>query len=114
MVDPISLVALGSVALGQGITFLYSQAGELLKAWREKRARHDEAALKVAVPASETLDAPLQPAEVEQSLVAEHADELSELRRMLVAYADEGQQPDPKDQELLARVDALRLSLIHI
>jgi hypothetical protein len=107
MVDPISLVALSSMALGEGIKFLYTQTGELLKAWREKRARQDEAALKVA-PASERLDAPLQPAEVDQSLVAEHADELSELRRMLVQYADEGKQPNPKDQELLARVDALR------
>jgi hypothetical protein len=36
--DPITLAALGAVALSEGVKFLYGQAGELLKRRREQRA----------------------------------------------------------------------------
>jgi hypothetical protein len=37
MADPFSAAALGGVVLTEGIKFLYRQAGEVLKRWRERR-----------------------------------------------------------------------------
>jgi hypothetical protein len=36
-VDPLTLSAVGAVALTEGVKFLYAQAGELLSAWRQRR-----------------------------------------------------------------------------
>lgn len=54
MADPLTLAVLGGVAAGEGIKFLYAQAAELLKAWRERR--HD-----VPLIASPALDAAPSP-----------------------------------------------------
>src|SRR5215813_6724051 len=37
MPDPITLAALGTLAVTEGVKFLYGQAGELIKYWREKK-----------------------------------------------------------------------------
>ena len=37
MVDPLTLSAIGVVAITDGIKFLYGQAGEILKRWRERK-----------------------------------------------------------------------------
>src|SRR5947199_10744351 len=37
MVDPLTLSTIGAVALTEGIKFLYEQAGEVLKRWRERK-----------------------------------------------------------------------------
>ena len=37
MADPLTLAAVGAVALTEGIKFLYGQAGETLKRWRESK-----------------------------------------------------------------------------
>ncbi len=37
MVDPLSITAIGAVAITEGIKFLYGQAGEILKRWRERK-----------------------------------------------------------------------------
>ncbi|HKS48960.1 MAG TPA: hypothetical protein VJT49_28405 [Amycolatopsis sp.] len=103
MADPLTLGAVGAVALTEGIKFLYDQARELLKQWREKRVK---ITLQAAAP--EGLDAPLAEAEVPETVVAQHAETLSELRRSLIEYADEGVVPDPNDPKLLESVDALR------
>ena len=36
--DPFTLAAVGAVAITEGIKFLYGQAGEVLKRWRERKA----------------------------------------------------------------------------
>src|SRR4029453_12668768 len=38
MADPLTLAAVGALALAEGIKFLYGQAGEVLKRWRERKA----------------------------------------------------------------------------
>ena len=38
MADPFTLGAVGAVVLTEGIKFLYGQAGEALKRWRERKA----------------------------------------------------------------------------
>lgn len=37
MVDPLTISAIGAVAITEGIKFLYGQAGEILKRWRERK-----------------------------------------------------------------------------
>ena len=39
MPDPVTFSTLGGLAASEGINFLYGQAAELLKAWRERRGR---------------------------------------------------------------------------
>lgn len=121
MADPmtISAATLGLAALTEGIKFLYGQAGELLKHWREQREKRAQKTSK----AEETADA-IEPANVvlpanafEGRLVnpAIHlealdavAEQLSKLRQDLIPYMDGLKQIDPANKELLARVDALR------
>ena len=38
MADPLTLTGVGVIALTEGIKFLYGQAGEALKRWRERKA----------------------------------------------------------------------------
>jgi hypothetical protein len=53
MVEPFSLGVLGAVAATEGIKFLYAQAAEVLKRWRERRACRDaEADAPIAVDAA--------------------------------------------------------------
>lgn len=112
MADPFSLGALGAVALTEGIKFLYDQAKELLKSWRERR---EDAEASVEVPArrSEVLDASLAPARVPFAVLEEHAAALTALRRGLIEYAEEGRPVDPADQSLLETTEALR-SLLEL
>ncbi|MBP2705455.1 hypothetical protein JOL79_16715 [Microbispora sp. RL4-1S] len=105
MPDSLTLGALGAVALSEGIKFLYDEARELLKRWRERR---DRDVVEVPGSAAEVLDAPLAAAEVADSVVAENSESLTSLRRELIEYAEEGRVPDPGDRGLLETVDALR------
>src|SRR5260370_39043242 len=62
MPDPVTVSALGGLAASEGIKFLYGQAAELLKAWRERRGRvaageEPPAQLTVPIGASEVRDA---------------------------------------------------------
>ena len=41
MSDPFTLSSLGAVAITEGIKFLYAQAGQVLKRWREKREQQE-------------------------------------------------------------------------
>ena len=50
--DPLTLAAVGAVALTEGIKFLYGQAGEALKRWRARQqAASAEAPVAVELPA---------------------------------------------------------------
>ena len=51
MADPITLTLVGTVVLTEGIKFLYGQAGELIKRWRER---------KDAADASKQIETPLK------------------------------------------------------
>jgi len=114
MLDPLTLSAIGAVAITEGIKFLYGQTGELLKRWRERR----DAAKDTSIQLNKT-----EPADVELPLVFEgqlsapqiHFDaverveeQLRELRKDLSDYADGIELVDVKDANLLQRVDALR------
>jgi hypothetical protein len=117
MVDPLSLAALGAVALTEGVKFLYGQATELMKRRRDRRdaARKDEAAAEALPAAAEALPAAPEglldgslavPGDVAVSDA--DADMLIKLRSQLSAYADGLEPIRAGDAELLKVADALR------
>jgi hypothetical protein len=105
--EPLTLAALTGAVLTQGITFLYSQAGEILRKRRERRASEE-----VTPVDSDVVDGELEPIVPDWDAVGELEDDIRELRRQLSDYVEGGiEEPDPADQQLLRRVDALRRSL---
>lgn len=110
MVDPVSLSVLGALALSGGITFLYDQAAEVLKWYRE---RSDDPGAQLEVPLGEVdvLDHRLTPGPVDLAVVATHRDRLLSLRRSLGDYAEGLADVDPADLQLLEQVAALRALL---
>jgi hypothetical protein len=110
MVDPLSLGAIGGVALTEGVKFLYAQAGEVLRRWRE-RPRTDSPASDAALrPPGELLDGEVEPTEPDLDRVGAVERELRDIRRSLAVYADESdpEPVDPTDGPLLEQVDVLR------
>jgi len=47
MIDPLTISAIGAVAITEGIKFLYGQAGELLKRWRERKDAAKDATIQL-------------------------------------------------------------------
>lgn len=109
MTTPLTLAAIGSVALVEGIRFLYTQAGELIKQWHARRAAKppeqersptDKTEISVNTPPA------LGARELRVAVDFEHLDasigELTRLRETLRPY-DEGAPDVP-----LTAVSALR------
>jgi hypothetical protein len=114
MLDPLTLSAIGAVAITEGIKFLYSQAGEILKRWRERKDTAKDAS--VQLNNTEPIDFKL-PQVFEGQLSAPHIhfdtverveEQLRRLRWDLSNYADGIELVDAKDTSLLQRIDALR------
>jgi hypothetical protein len=104
MMEPFSLAALGTVALTQGITFLYNQATEILKRRRERQA----AAEAVPVETPEVLEGELQPVAIDPAAADELAEELKLLRAQLGEYAQGTEEADPSDASVVRATEALR------
>jgi len=115
MVEPLTLTAMGTVALTEGIKFLYDQAREAIKHWRDSRSRGEERPVSMAAPDTTVLDAPLQPLQMDPGVMEQQEQTLALLRRALTDYADGLATPDPADGDLLETVDALRrvLELVY-
>ena len=109
--EPITLAVVGATALTEGVKFLYSQAGEAIKWWRERRDDPDPAPL--SVPADAPLEGHLEPATVDRDAMGRLENEIRDLRAALGAYVDDvAPEPvDPADQDLIAVVDGLRRAL---
>jgi exonuclease VII small subunit len=111
MPDPITLSGIGAVALTEGIKFFYSQAGEVLKRWREHRKVPSEAGNKT-IPITATppsiFEGKLAPLEIHLDMVKPLEEHLLKLRASLTNYNDGMKDVDPSDQLLLETIDALR------
>ncbi len=115
MPDPITLSLLGAAALTEGIKFLYTQASEVLKHWRERK---DAAAkdVKADLPKEKSVTVVLPPVfEGQLSTIQIHFDtverlekQLLERKRGLSGYADGSEEVDSTDKALLEQTDALR------
>ncbi len=114
MLEPLTLSALGAVALTEGIKFLYAQAGEVLKHWRERKDAAQSTATEP--PSAESVDFKL-PSIFEGQLTAPqiHFDavqrleaQLREERKGLADYAEGIEAIDSANENLLRRIDVLR------
>ena len=114
MAEPITLSALGAVALTEGIKFLYSQAGEILKRWRERQDTAKEASAQpnqtesVQVNLPPIFEGQLSAPKIHFDLVQRSEKELRALRKDLTDYAEGIETVDEKDENLLQTIDALR------
>jgi hypothetical protein len=111
MVDPLSATALGAVVLTEGIKFLYNQAGELLKRYRERK---ESAAAASAAPEPllhvppDIVEGSVSPAAPDYAVLEKLEQSLLESRRPLADYAEGLATPRPEDRLLVDQVDALR------
>jgi hypothetical protein len=105
MVDPLSLTAVGALALTEGVKFLYAQAGELLKYRRERKQAPE------LRPPADVLAGSVEPAHPNDERLEELEPELTAGWHALAAYAQGIDEIDPTDPELRRRVDDLRRAL---
>jgi hypothetical protein len=101
MSEVLSLAAMSAVALTEGLKFLYNQAGELLKARRE---RGQERATDTPAVVAEPAVLPLPDA----ARAERFARDLRALRADLHEFVSGVDQVDPADGALVGRIDALR------
>lgn len=122
MAEPITLAVVGTLALTEGIKFLYGQAGEVLKRWRERSnaAKKAEASKDAAQPAAkepvevqlpEVFEGRLSSPELHYDAVERLQEPMTRLRRELSGYADDSEEINTSDENLLQNVDALRRAL---
>jgi len=115
MVDPFSMAALGAVAATEGIKFLYGQAAEVLKRWRDRKAGKDtEAQEPIQIRAAEVagiLEGTLEAPRVDFSALDRLHDDIRHLAGVLGSYATGLDEPDPNDHDLAAAADGLRQAL---
>lgn len=104
MTDPVTLGVVVSWVTLEGIKFLYGQASELLKAWRQQR--HD-----VPVAQSSALDRAPQQRPVNTAVLAQEADTLRGIVGTLAPYAEEMADITPGDAGLAERADQVRVIL---
>jgi hypothetical protein len=122
--DPSPLSTVETTALSEGIKFLYNQAAEVLRSWRERRseAADSEPGNRLAsVDAASDGGPPPELPEafvpstaiggLDEQALAELADEVQALCRELQGHADGVVRIDAKDPNLLGLVDALRRCL---
>jgi hypothetical protein len=112
MADPLTWGVLGALVATEGIKFLYGQATEVLKRWRDRKAgREAEAQTPIPVPAHPPLEGTIEPPTVDFDAVERLHDDIKALRSALGDYADGLADPEPGDQDLAAAADGLRRAL---
>ncbi len=112
MVDPLSATAIGAVVLTEGIKFLYNQAGELLKRYRERKQNAGTEPPAGAEPLlqlpPDIVEGSASPAAPDYAVVEKLEQSLLEMRRPLADYAEGLAEPKVGDSLLMEQVNALR------
>jgi hypothetical protein len=116
MPDPVALSTLGSVAATEGIKFLYEQAAELLRSWRERRGgaapgEAPPAQLTVPIVDNEVLDATPVGDVADAAVLDRENKSLVKLIGVLAPYATGLADIDPADAELSAQAGRTRALL---
>src|ERR1700744_6172294 len=120
MTDPetITLTSVGAVAMKEGIKFLYGQAAEVLKRWRERgrlaeKQRNAPPNEKLSEPVSMTLppvfEGQLSNPEIHFDVVRQVEPDLRRLVRDLSEYVND---IDPSDETSACLQDGAELRLI--
>jgi hypothetical protein len=112
MAEPFSVAAVGALAVTEGIKFLYGQAAEVLKRWRDRKAgKESEARAPIPIPDQRILKGKLESPTVDFDAVERLHEDIETLADALGRYANGLREPDPGDQELPAAADGLRRAL---
>src|SRR5215831_10979383 len=110
MPEPITISAiLTTAALTEGVKFLYGQAGELLKRWRDRReatSKEDASAVSATEPVTvvlpETVFAgQLSVSQIHFTELERLAEPMRQLRKELVDYAEDTVTVHPSDEKLI-------------
>jgi hypothetical protein len=110
--DEFSIGALGMKALSDGIAFLYTQAGELLRKHRDNKAdseRPDLPAFDPPVGLFEGL--PEAPLEADAHSLELVSDQLRDARKRLSPFADGTEPVDPNSTTMILALQQVRLLL---
>ncbi len=110
--DPITMAGVGSVALTEGIKFLYGQAGEALRRWRssdDEQSEHLELA-QAQLP-NDAFQGNIELDQMELDVVGHLEQELRDLRAAVADYAQGIDPVDPSDERLLEALDGLRKAM---
>jgi hypothetical protein len=117
MSEPVSIgVILTTAALTEGVKFLYGQATELLKRWRERRDAASKEAVS-SVPATEPVavvlpqtvfSGQLSATQIHFAALDRLAQPMRDLRKTLGEYVDGIETVSPSDEHLITIMDALR------
>jgi hypothetical protein len=109
--EPITLAAIGGLALTEGIKFLYGQAGEILK---RRRGRNDAASgaeagsEPIEIETPDVVDGTLNPVTIDAEAANELTDELRALRAALADYAQDIEPVDLSDERVVRATSVLR------
>jgi hypothetical protein len=112
MADPatLSIAAVSAIAVKEGIKFLYGQAGEILKRWRERKDQADIAkeSEPTAIVLPPVFAGQLKDPSIHFEEVARLEPTLRALYRDLSEYATDLLPVERTDADLLQKTDALR------
>jgi hypothetical protein len=116
MADPVTLTVLGGWAAAEGIKFLYGQAAELLKAWRERRSQaaadaEPPAEVPVPIVPTDVLDGAPAHDLADFTVVDREHQALIQLLGALSPYAQGQADIDLDDHELADQAGRLRALL---
>jgi len=109
--EPVTLAAISGTVLTEGVKFLYTQAGDLIRYWRERRdAKGGETVPEpTASPPEGLLQGRLEPLTVVDHEALDRVQEqIRDLRRDLLDYVEGTTPITADDQGLLLRTDSLR------
>jgi hypothetical protein len=112
----ITLAAVGTVALTEGVKFLYGQAAELLKRWRERRDAAKTTPSKTVEPAvvelpPDVFEGQLSAPQIHYDKLTKVEPRLKELVGKIAPYQIDPGSIDAKDENLLKVIDGLRRTL---
>lgn len=113
MADPLTLTAVGAIALTEGIKFLYGQAGDALKLLRARKAEGKSATaepVEVQLP-SDAFAGQMERPQLQLEVVERLEQDLRDLRAAVADYAQGIDDVNPRDEQLLQTTDALRQAM---
>ncbi|MDM0030117.1 hypothetical protein QTI27_36800 [Variovorax sp. J31P216] len=109
MAEPLTIAVVSTAVVTEGIKFLYGQAAEVIKRWRERRDAVPTVAAEAPPPA--VFGDTLQPLQIHLDRVSTLEPQLLSLCRALADVADGPQTLSRDDPLMLQAADALRQAM---
>ena len=117
MPEPITLTAVGILALTEGVKFLYAQAGEFLNQWRRRKEASAKPETKPASTIPEppdVFDGPLGLKDADLSVLDNVGKDMLAAKKELANVVDGSSGADLADEAFLRNVQVLRWSMEQV